>query len=282
MAHGAIEQRVVSVLPELYALTPREQYPARALAVVRRVVGGNKADYTQVDLRSRHFNVLVDPEPPLLAELADARRAHMHEHPVLAHFLLRRAPQARLISDFLTPREFHRLGLHGEFFALLRVEDQLTVTFTRSGSPELAGISVDRDRRSFAEHDRRALELLRPHLLAARENAERFSRALHARAGDDEADSPDELDRLTERQREILALVAAGHTNAQIAFALQISLGTVRKHLEHILRRMRVGTRTAAAVRFLTAGRPYPGAEIWSASEATLLTGPSAPPAAGF
>jgi hypothetical protein len=38
--------------------------------------------------------------------------------------------------------------------------------------------------------------------------------------------------RLTARQRELLHLVAAGHTNAQIARRLGISEGTVRTHLK--------------------------------------------------
>jgi DNA-binding CsgD family transcriptional regulator len=53
---------------------------------------------------------------------------------------------------------------------------------------------------------------------------------------------------ITEREREILALVAAGKTNAEIAMILAISARTVQKHLEHIFRKLGVETRTAAAV----------------------------------
>ena len=54
---------------------------------------------------------------------------------------------------------------------------------------------------------------------------------------------------LTAREREILALVAAGKTNAEIAAVLAISPRTVQKHLEHIFQKLGVETRTAAAVR---------------------------------
>jgi len=52
--------------------------------------------------------------------------------------------------------------------------------------------------------------------------------------------------RLSPRQREILELVAAGKTNAEIAGLLWISPGTVRKHLENAYDRLGVHTRTGA------------------------------------
>src|SRR4249920_1275234 len=54
---------------------------------------------------------------------------------------------------------------------------------------------------------------------------------------------------LTRRQRELLRLVAAGHTNAQIARRLGLSEATVRKHLENIYSRLQVSSRTAAVTR---------------------------------
>jgi len=51
------------------------------------------------------------------------------------------------------------------------------------------------------------------------------------------------------RQRELLQLVAAGHTNAQIARRLGISGGTARTDLENIYERLQVSSRTAAVTR---------------------------------
>lgn len=56
--------------------------------------------------------------------------------------------------------------------------------------------------------------------------------------------------RLTSREREILDLVAKGSTNAEIAEALWVSPGTVRKHLENVFAKLGVHTRTAAAALF--------------------------------
>jgi DNA-binding NarL/FixJ family response regulator len=47
----------------------------------------------------------------------------------------------------------------------------------------------------------------------------------------------------------VLHLVAAGHTNTQIARRLGLSEGTVRTHLENIYERLQVSSRTAAVIR---------------------------------
>jgi DNA-binding CsgD family transcriptional regulator len=56
---------------------------------------------------------------------------------------------------------------------------------------------------------------------------------------------------LSRRQAEVLAWIAEGKTNAEIATILGMSERTVEKHVEHILRRLDVETRTAAAARAL-------------------------------
>jgi predicted ArsR family transcriptional regulator len=48
-------------------------------------------------------------------------------------------------------------------------------------------------------------------------------------------------------------LVAEGLTNAQIAERLCISPGTVRRHLENVLAKLDVHTRTAAVARLVPA-----------------------------
>jgi DNA-binding NarL/FixJ family response regulator len=47
----------------------------------------------------------------------------------------------------------------------------------------------------------------------------------------------------------LLRLVAAGHTNGQIARRLGVSEGTVRIHLQNIYGRLQVSSRTAAVTR---------------------------------
>jgi DNA-binding NarL/FixJ family response regulator len=58
-------------------------------------------------------------------------------------------------------------------------------------------------------------------------------------------------DRLSDREMEILALVAEGCPNKEIASRLAISNGTVRTHLMHIYEKLHVHCRTEAAAKYL-------------------------------
>ena len=60
---------------------------------------------------------------------------------------------------------------------------------------------------------------------------------------------------LTSRQAQVLRLLACGKSSRQIAAELQISTGTVSKHLEHIYARLGVSNRAQAIARVYTAGR---------------------------
>jgi DNA-binding CsgD family transcriptional regulator len=52
---------------------------------------------------------------------------------------------------------------------------------------------------------------------------------------------------LTHREQDVLALVAEGRTNKEIAARLDVLPATVKKHLEHVYDKLDVHTRTAAA-----------------------------------
>jgi DNA-binding CsgD family transcriptional regulator len=55
---------------------------------------------------------------------------------------------------------------------------------------------------------------------------------------------------ISEREREILVLVAQGFTNAEIGECLSITRLTVRTHLENIYAKLCVRDRTQAVVRY--------------------------------
>jgi DNA-binding NarL/FixJ family response regulator len=82
----------------------------------------------------------------------------------------------------------------------------------------------------FDERDRAILSLLRPHLARLRSRWERRPR----------------LPSLTERELDVLALVAQGLTNRQISGELFISPATVRAHLENIYDKLGVRSRAGA------------------------------------
>lgn len=56
-----------------------------------------------------------------------------------------------------------------------------------------------------------------------------------------------DLDPLTEREHEVLALIEQGLTNREIAERLFLEVGTVKNHVHHILRKLRLSDRQSAA-----------------------------------
>ena len=63
---------------------------------------------------------------------------------------------------------------------------------------------------------------------------------------------------LTPREADVLELLQAGHSNAEIAGALHVGIETVRTHARHIYRKLGVSTRREL--------RP----PIWSSAAATV------------
>ena len=72
--------------------------------------------------------------------------------------------------------------------------------------------------------------------------------------------SEETLPELTGREREILGLIAQGHSNATIAARLFVSPNTVRNHVTHIFAKLQVADRAQAIVRAREAGLGRDGA----------------------
>ena len=66
--------------------------------------------------------------------------------------------------------------------------------------------------------------------------------------------APQLFPELTEREREVLTLIAQGLSNEAIAARLVLSLKTVRNHVSNILSKLQVNDRTQAIIRARDAG----------------------------
>lgn len=128
--------------------------------------------------------------------------------------------------------------------------------------------ALGRDRHDFEPANRERLALVQLHVRAVCERLERtlarpprnrWAQRLSVEVDTTTAvpvhpsggNTTPPLDRLSARELQVLAELADGRSNRQIARRLQVSHRTVEKHVEHILRKLDVRSRTAAAAQYL-------------------------------
>ncbi len=229
-----------------------EPFTTQLLDRLTSLVGCEFATYQAFDWQRRASTAYV----PCSNEDAGALPGLMPEgfwnrEPSDPRFSLGRAAIHKL-SDRFDRRERERIREEEKYNAEFRVVDIIGFgvgdTRMRSG-----WVAFDSQGRDFDERDRALVLALRPHVQTLWRAAESRRRVAELPVvepvGDETARAPERrasVVRLTRREREILAHVAEGKTNGQIAEQLWISAGTVRRHLENAYAKLGVHTRTAA------------------------------------
>jgi len=175
-----------------------------------------------------------------------------HQHPVVDHIIKTNDNSANAISDKLKREAFAKLELYRNFYALQGVEDQLSVAYIEQG--QIKGLSINRSAWGFSPKEHQLADSIAQCTFS-------YYRALPTALEDKVTTEPfiqintvsfeqhHKLLGITHRQAELLNLVARGQSNKQIASALGLSEGTVRKHFENCFRRLGVQNRVSAMTK---------------------------------
>ena len=242
-------RRAVGLVDSLAELDDPAGFAGIVLPGLATLVGCDVITYNEIGPALGQTRYADYPAGALDPATQPVFAAHVHEHPLVNHYRATGSGEPVMISDFLTQQRFHRLGLYAEFFRDIPVEHQVAISLP-GPDQEVIGVAMSRARRDFSDEDRALLSVLRAPLIAALLRARRRRQAgqvFTAPACSGPAD-------LTEREIQILRLVADGLTNASIAHALEVSPRTVAKHLEHIYRKFGVSSRAAAVSRMSMPG----------------------------
>jgi DNA-binding CsgD family transcriptional regulator len=238
------ESDVKSALDFVYdaaSVTGPDPFPAELLERLGRLLDADAlVGYHDVIVGSpcRALESVEIPADATPRDVQEAGKHFKHQDP-LRHGVGTREARPLKCSDFLTRRERRKLDFYWYVWKPLGIDDSIKVWLPApSGRARL--IFIERSRRDFTERDRLFLAFLRPSLI-------RVQAAAYARRRG--------TSMLTSREWEILGLIAEGKTSREIASILVVSPHTVRKHVEHVLEKLDVSTRSAAVVRAFSARR---------------------------
>jgi ATP/maltotriose-dependent transcriptional regulator MalT len=242
---SGLTARQMTALLDLVQMLSQRGSPADVVDLLRQLVPSDDVSRVTIEPGTRRvsdhcwYSVLATPAPGDDPELDDLFwTAYWTDLVCRYPFQWQSADRILSAHDFMSDRELARSPT-GALFRMYGARHNLVVPL------EIVGVAEHRielfraDGLAYSNRERAILTLLRPHLALW---AGRIGRP-HATV-------------LTARQRELLALVAAGLSNRDIAATLVLSEGTVRRHLDNIFQRLSVSNRTAA----VTALRELDGA----------------------
>ena len=180
---------------------------------------------------------------PTVLKLYELVRAFYGQKPIVRY--LRSGGKQRVIrnSDIVRRSELERTDIYQHVLHPLEIPNQLYVLPVIPGLHMRFFLSRDRD---FDDEAVEIFRLLTDHVALAYRNAQIYSGLQNIRLMAEE-----KLARmgLTPREAETLHWIHEGKRNSEVAIILKISERTVEKHVESILRKLKVETRTSAAIQ---------------------------------
>jgi len=238
-------RQVLEFVETAWAAAGERPFTEETLAALVELVPSDLVDYCDLDRVRRcaldyvETGQVADDDWELFWGIAD-------EHPLCHHQQAYADFSAMRLSDVISRPRLVNSRIYADWFRPSSIAAELEIGIAPSRI-RTRNFILDRTHGDYSDRDRAVLEVVRPHLRRIHEMTE-----LRRAVGDSDQE---DIDRLTDREAEILELVAAGLTNAGIAERLWISPGTVKKHLENVYTKLGVANRTAAVTAASRSGR---------------------------
>lgn len=145
--------RVLACVQEIYRCRSLQEFPAHVLRAFAPLIPSNLAAFNEVNVPRERL--LVAYSHPIRDEARLRRNFERYsgEHPIIRYILETGDGQAVKISDFVSPRAYHRLAIYRHVYEALGAEDQLSLTI-RSDAGVIIAVAFNRPRRTFTEEER--------------------------------------------------------------------------------------------------------------------------------
>jgi DNA-binding CsgD family transcriptional regulator len=255
----SVEREALGLIGDVYGLLEIEEFRTGLLSALREAMPCDWVSLNEVGSKPEEIFSIV--EPPLDSRWHDVWAEHGLENPLVVRFSQTRDGRPFRFSDIVSQDELHALTLYREFYGPIGLEYQIAFTLP-ARSEQILGIALSRCEHDFSDSERELLEIARPHLIQAYNNAVHHSRLLYAHVNGERLDAPpiaELLTRgLTRREAEVVSLAAGGSADREIAHTLQISHRTVQKHLQRAYAKLGVAGRAEAAAMSFVARRSAP------------------------
>ena len=239
-------------LERIYAPVELTHFPTRLFEVMEELFPDVIISLDEFDLITQAARESINRQPPGgAAWIARLKELVPVEHPCFPAVMAGHKGLTK-ISDFLSERQLARTSLYNDILKPMGVRHQLVLPL--SVPNHVAGVTISRGS-DFTDDELLLAQLLSRHIALAHVNAQNVTALRILR--ENPMPALESLVRLglTPREAEVAQWLIEGKRDSEIADILRISPRSVNKHVQQILSKLNVETRTAAAMEALRRSR---------------------------
>jgi DNA-binding CsgD family transcriptional regulator len=234
-----------------------DQFVEKLVQMMHPLMRAKVTGYNEADPVRKRFGFVIHPREIVLDPMIQAWVEHAHQNPILAN--IQKNPTdtgVYKITDFVEHAEFRKTALCRLTYQPMGAEYQIAMPLLVSGSAAIA-VVFNRDY-DFTKRDKELLQLLQPLISSAYAHVQRMTDLQLARQDAQASAAHEKAARqamieklaLSERQTEVFRQLVQGKSNKQIAGQLKLSIRTVEKYVELLLKKLKVKTRATAIARY--------------------------------